>query len=107
MTETDECRLITEVAIEQAMESCGSEEAVREQLRRIVGLEGEEEDPNCNVALDEGLNEETLQSTKGTRQWVMCRAWELVQDNDMTLSSATSRAWNEAKARGDELGVEV
>jgi hypothetical protein len=104
--EAERCRVVTEVAVERAMEKCGSEEAVREQLVRLVGLD-EETDPDCEAALEEGLDGETLTSTRGTRQWVLCRAWQLVRDEEMTLSSATQKAWAEAKAEGDNQGIEV
>jgi hypothetical protein len=105
-SEEEKCRLVTEVAVEQAMEKCGSEEAVRRQLMRIVGL-SEDLDPDCEASLEEGLDEPTLQSTRATRQWVMCRAWNLVQDEDRTLSAGVSQAWAEAKAEGDKQGYEV
>lgn len=104
--ENKRCRIITEVAVEQAMEACGTEEAVRDQLQRIVGLDGEP-DPDCDAALAEGLNEETLQSIRGIRQWVMCRAWQLVQEQDKTLSAAVAKAWAEANGKGKEHDIEV
>lgn len=105
--ESDKCRIVTEAAIETAMDRCGSEEAVREQLKRLVGISSDEPDPDCEAALAEGLNDETLASTKGTRQWVMCRAWQLVKTDEMNLSSAVGQAWAEAKAEGEDAGVEV
>lgn len=107
VSDEDHCRVVTEVALERAMEECGSEEAVRGQLRRLVGLEGDGLDPNCEQSLEAGLDEDELRSTRGTRQWVMCRAWELVKDGEQTLSTAVSQAWAEARAKGEELGVEV
>ncbi len=104
--EEKRCRLITEVAVEQAMEECGSEDAVREQLKRIVGLTDVDE-PDCDAVLEEGLTEKTLLSTRQTRQWVMCRAWNLVQEEDKTLSTAVSKAWTEANAAGEEQDIEV
>lgn len=105
-SDDERCQILTEVAVEQAMEKCGSEEAVRNQLRRIIGL-SEDYDPDCEAALEEGLNEETLASTRGTRQWVMCRAWDLVREEDRTLSAAVSQAWAEAQAEGEKQDIEV
>lgn len=106
-SEADRCRVITEVAIEKAMDKCGNEEAVKEQLKRIVGLDEDGFDPNCEMALDDGLDTATLGNTRATRQWVLCRAWQLVKDDEMTLSSAVSKAWAEAKAAGEDEGIEV
>lgn len=103
----DRCRVITEVAVEQAMDKCGSREAVRNQLRRIVGLEDDGMDPDCEATLSEGLDEATLSNTRATRQWVMCEAWRLVDEEDMTISSAVSKAWAEANAAGEDAGIEV
>jgi hypothetical protein len=103
----DRCRVITEVAIEKAMDKCGSEEAVRRQLMRIVGMDDSALDPDCDAALEEGLTVETLASTRATRQWVLCRSWTLVQEDDETLSGAVSRAWSEAQKAGEDEGFEV
>lgn len=107
-TEADErCRVITEVAIEKAMDKCDSEGAVKNQLARIVGLDDEDEHPDCESVLMSGLDVATLANTRETRQWVMCRAWEMVNDEEMTLSSAVSKAWAEARKAGEEEGFEV
>lgn len=104
--EDERCQVITEVAIQQAMDKCGSEEAVYNQLRRIVGLDPDD-DPDCTEMLSEGTSENTLSSTRATRQWVMCRAWEMVEEDEMSLSAAVSKAWSEAKVAGEEMDIEV
>lgn len=103
----DRCRVITEVAIEKAMDKCGSEAAVKNQLARIVGLDDEDEHPDCPAVLASGLDVATLANTRETRQWVFCRAWTLVDEEDMTLASAVSKAWAEARKEGEEEGFEV
>lgn len=109
---SDRCQAVTEVAMEQAMqkamEECGSEEAVRRQICRMVGMDDEEEPSRpCDEVLTDGLDSVTLSSMKLTREWVMCRAWQLVRNENKALSSAVSSAWAEARAKGDELGIEV
>lgn len=107
--ERDRCSVITEVAIEQAMDKCGSDEAVKDQLRRIVGFGSDDHglEKDCQATLEEGLDKATLKNTRAIRQWVFCRAWELVRSENMTLSSAASKAWAEANAAGAEMGIEV
>lgn len=106
-SDDDRCRVITEVAIEKAMEKCGSEEAVHNQLRRLVGIDDDGVDPDCDAALERGLDVETLANTRATRQWVLCRSWELVTDEEKTISGAVQQAWAEAQAAGEEEGFEV
>lgn len=103
----DRCQVITEVAIEKAMDKCGSEQAVRNQLRRIIGMDESDDEADCEMVLQQGLDVTTLANTRATRQWVMCRAWTLVKDEEMTLSSAVARAWAEAREAGEEEGFEV
>lgn len=105
--EDERCRVITEVAIEKAMDKCGSEQAVRNQLKRIVGLDDMDDDVPCEAVLESGLDVATLANTRETRQWVMCRAWNLVREEDMTLSAAVSKAWAEARSAGEDEGFEV
>lgn len=106
-TDDDRCRMITEVAIEEAQKRCNSEDAVRAQLERIVGMDGMSAETDCEAILDTDLGPEILDSTRRTRQWVMCRAWKLVNEDDMALASAVSQSWAEANAAGEEIGIEV
>lgn len=106
--ENERCHLITEAAMQQAMERCGSDEAVLKQLRRMVGVDEEEgTERECSGVLDRGLDMRILSNTKRLREWVMCRAWAMVEDEGMTLSAAVSKAWAEARAAGEEQGIEV
>lgn len=107
-TDADErCRVITEVAIEKAMDKCDSEAAVKNQLARIVGLDDEDEHPDCSAVMASGLDVATLANTRETRQWVYCEAWRLVEEDEMTLASAVAKAWAEARQVGEEEGFEV
>lgn len=103
----DKCRVITEVAMQKAMNKCGSEEEVKKQLRRIVGLDDGQDEEDCDAVLESGLDTRTLANTRETREWVMCRGWEIVRDDNETLSAAIERAWAEARAAGEERGFEV
>lgn len=73
-------------------------EAVREdaveELRSRAQPGGNEPDEDCDASLSEGLNQETLDSYKGVRQWVMCKAWEYHQNNDIPFAEAVDRAWS-------------
>lgn len=100
------CEVITEAAIEHAMKQCGNDEAVLRQLKRISGL-NPDEDHDCESILSGPLDREILTSTHETRKWVMCQAWHLVKSEGMTLSSAESQAWKTAHEKGDEIGVDV
>lgn len=101
-TDDDACAIATEVALEKAMERCGSEEAVRRQIGEMMGLPVDEPDPDCEAALEEGLDESTLASSRGTRQWVMCRAWQVYKDGDATLRGAIQQAWAEVEEANAE-----
>lgn len=112
VSERDKCRLLTEVAMSKAAEKCGSDEAMKEQLRMMLGMTSapdEEPDPNCEAAMKEGLTEETIRTPRGLNQWVFCRAWDLYKKKDDvdTLSEATETAWAEAHATAEEKGVEI
>lgn len=96
-TDAEKCAAITEAAIQTAQERCGDPELVKEQLARMTGM-GSEPDPDCDAALAEGLNEETMQSPTGTSQWVFCRAWRLFDSGEAdSISSALERSWAEAR----------
>lgn len=76
-----------------------SEEAVkedaREQLRTSTNVDGPEPDEDCDAALSEGLDEQTLNSYEGVRQWVMCKAWEYHRGQNIPFGEAVDRAWSD------------
>lgn len=108
-TQTDpqeECRVITEVVFEKGREQCQDDEVFKREMGRLLGELDNEEPPDCDEVLVE-LGEEDLRSVRTTRRWVMCRAWELIESEEMSFGEATSEAWSEAREAGEELGIEV
>ena len=111
-TETDVCERAMRAAFDKGMELCGSKEQQLQQMRPLFGLgspspndegDGVEPDIDCEHALEEGLNRETLNSPNGTRQWVMCKAHELINsESRVTFQDALQQAWAEAdRAKAD------
>lgn len=70
-------------------------EDAREQLKRSVATEAPEPNEDCEASLEEGLDEKTLRSFKGVRQYVMCRAWDIHQSTNKSFSAAVDQAWSE------------
>lgn len=105
------CRAATEAAMDAALEECGSEEAVKEQIGRVLGspelFEENEVAPECPVVLEEGVTEDVLQNHRRTRQYVFCRAWKLVNSEDESIPAALEQSWAEVHAEADKLGIEV
>lgn len=73
-------------------------EDAEEQLRQATRSDTSEPDKDCEAALMEGLDEETLNDYKGIRQWVMCTAWRKSREGSMTFKEAVNAAWDEAKS---------
>lgn len=83
-----------------------SDQAVKEdaeqQLREQTGSGDGEPDENCDRAIEEGLNMETINSFEGVRQWVMCNAWRKSRQQDLSFGEAVQASWDEvAQARSD------
>lgn len=103
-SEAEQCRVVWSVALEKAVGECGEAEAAR-QLARVLGLEtpaSGEPDIDCQAALSEGLNAETMDSFRGRNQWVFCRAWNMVREEDMELRRALDKAWAEVRQAEEE-----
>lgn len=99
-SEAEQCRVALSVALDKAAGACGEAEAKR-QLARMLGLDTDssgEPDINCAASLAEGLNRETMESFRGRNQWVFCRAWKYVDEENMDLRSALDKAWAKLKA---------
>jgi len=90
---------LSQSALEHAEEACGSKDAVLHFIAQSLGIPEEEmpeePDANCSQALAEGLDESTCGSFRGSRQWVMCQAWKHIKEDDIGLSKAMHRAWQD------------
>lgn len=100
----DRCTIALDALMEVAVEECGPEGGMGKNIGRLLGTEP---DPDCEAALAEGLDEATCESTQGTRQWVACRAQQLVDEDDLALSAAMEEAWDEAKTACANHGIDV
>lgn len=102
--QAEECRMAIEAAMGVAMDHCVDEEEVTAGIGRILGVEP---DINCELALREGLDEQTCGNLLGVRQWVMCKTHDILQNDDVTFSQAIEQAWGEAGDVCGDLGIEV
>lgn len=104
MDDAERCRRAIEAAMGVALEHCSTEEEVRTQLASMAGVEP---DADCEAALAEGINQETCSDSRGIRQWVFCRAEELMQTGDMNFSDAMTKSWDEAKDECSAIGHSI
>lgn len=111
------CDVAFERGIQRIFELCEEEgeTAGMEFASKLLGV-GEEPDPDCEAALEEGLNEETCQDFRGIRQWVLCRVFNapdnpeaeaLLSVNDGDFESAMEQAWDIAQTKCGEADVDV
>ena len=82
--------------IEDAVEILASE------VREI-----DEVSPKCASVLEAPLSKDRCYSFRGIRQWVMCRAWEIMETEKVPFSEAISRAWAEAKKGCTEISAVI
>lgn len=102
--DVDRCMTALEAVSDVALEHCNDAETIQQALGRLLGVEP---DPDCDAALAEGLNAETCESTLGLRQWVMCRAHQLIDEDGVAFSAALDDAWAEARDSCGDLGFDV
>lgn len=104
----DECRVLTEVALRKASEKCAGDDAMKEQLRMMLGYIKGDDDPDCSTVLNREFTEEFANSASKVNQWVFCYAWNEFKNGDSdNLGGALEAAWAEARARAEENGVEI
>jgi hypothetical protein len=103
--ESDMCRVVTDVAVNQAVERCGSEAAVKDVLADMFGFGDDEENPDCDTVLADGIQANEIDSPSKQRQVAMCVAWRYVQEEGMQFRSAVNQAWTDIREKEDELGV--
>lgn len=105
ISQQEQCQRAIDAALDVAIENhCTTAESRKQQFSEVLGVEP---DMDCEASLAEGLNQQTCESFRGVRQWVTCRAMQLVADEGVRFSSAMSRAWNEAKQECRTQGVDL
>ncbi len=105
----DICLIALDEALNVVYEKCGRERAIKE-IAKLIGLNDEEVKQinptvHCKEVLDKGLNENVCKSFRGIRSWVMCRAFQLIEEEELSFSGALKKAWSEARSKCIELGV--
>jgi len=104
------CSIAVKAALDLLKETCGDTGLYRE-LGRLIGLTEEEIDKinppseHCKAVLS-SLDEKLCRDFRGQRSWVMCRAWELI-DEGMTFRDAIRTAWEELREKCAKMGVVV
>lgn len=93
--DSEECQVALEAAVGVALDHCTDEQALQRNIGRVLGVEP---DPDCQAALEEGLDAETCRDSRGIRQWVLCRAHDLLQNQQMAFQDAMEQAWAEASS---------
>lgn len=102
--DVERCTMAFEALGEVALEQCGDADTMQKALAQFVGVEP---DVNCDASLREGLEETTCGDFRGLRQWVMCRAWQLIDEDEAVFSNALDQAWSEARDACEDLGMTV
>lgn len=95
-----------------AGEEKSGEREVREVLRFLVSVEvGSSPDPviseKCIRVLAEPVTEETCKDFRAVRRRVMCRAWEIMEREEVGLGTAIRTAWAKTKEECLKAGVGI
>lgn len=107
MTDENTCTVATEIALEMAMEKCGSKSKMMEEVSALLGLDYKDIDA-CDIVLEDGLTKDECTDLRKVRQWVMCRAFELLElDETNSFSMAMKMAWKDAKDICADQGVVI
>lgn len=105
--QSDMCRVVTDVAVTKAVEKCGSEEAVKDVLADMFGFGDDEDKPDCNALVGDGVQPDDINTAHQQRRVAMCLAWDYVKQDDMQFRSAVNKAWAKVRELEDEYSLEV
>lgn len=90
--EDDVCDVAFEVALDRAMENCLTDESAIESISGVLGTTAPDD---VDDVLDEGLTEDICEDREAIRQWVVANTWELMEENELSLTKAMAESWNE------------
>lgn len=100
----NECILASEAAESVVLEHCLSEDDIKRALARRLGVDP---DVDCQPALDDGPTARICSDSRRLREWVLCRATQLVHEEEYTFTEAQEAAWAAATDACDSEGVAV
>lgn len=103
-TTAQECEVAIEAAVGVALDHCVNDDELQRNIGRVLGVEP---DPDCEASLEEGLDDETCRSSRGVRQWVLCRAHDMLKNQQVGFQEAMETAWAEAASQCDVDGSVV
>lgn len=102
-SDQDKCRVIVDAAMETAVSECGSKDAVRESLKDMFGFSSEyDEDPDCEQVVQGGVTDADVATINAERRFAMCRAWDLIETQELGFRQAINRAWMEIREAEDK-----
>ena len=108
----DRCSVALRIGYDIMFSECLPEgkDLVGREIAELLGLDGKEINPiseHCKSVLDKGLTEDVCRDFRGIRRWVLCRTWQLMDEEKKRFRDAISQAWKEAKDICAEKGVYV
>jgi hypothetical protein len=108
VSKEEKCRVAVSIAMDEIMNYCeGARDIVVQEIGEMFGLESEDIKSISNGyedILKVGLTKERCEDFRGIRQWVMARAWELMEKEHKRFKDAIKEAWAEVKERCLRLG---
>jgi len=76
-------------------------------LADTLGVESNPLSEKCQLILERDLPKEVCQSFRDIRRWVLCKAWQHIDEGKMSFREAIKKAWSEAKLTCAKHGVVV
>lgn len=61
----------------------------------------------CKIVLSQPLAKDVCYDFKGIRQRVLCRTWQIFQEEKTSFSDAIRKAWREMKEECSKIGATI
>ncbi len=111
MGEISRCDIAWEVAFEVLSSECTPHQ-IAHILKKMLGLTDEEDlnpSEKCKLVLEafekKDEREKVCKDFRGYRRVVMCKAFELMEKEDISFSEAMHKAWEFVKEKCADVGV--
>ena len=105
------CSVAVDVALNVILAECGNDKnLVVKELGELLGVDVKDMNPvseHCKRVFDVGLTENTCRDFRFIRAWVMCEAWRLLEEENLSFRNAIRTAWRVAKDLCAQSGVVV
>jgi len=106
----EKCKIAFDVVLAHLADVCkaGGKTEIFKAVGTLLGLSEEESNDvseKCDIVLKQDITKDLCFDFRRIRQWVLCKAWNIMEERKVRFAEAIREAWREAKSKCAEVSA--